>query len=249
VQKIFHLAALLSSPCEDHPYRGFKVNVEGTVNVLEVCRLFGVNKLLFPSSVSTFGPDASEPVEEASPQHPTNIYGVTKVVGEKWGIYYWHKHGIDFRAIRFPRIVNPGRQGTGAALFPSSMIQKAALGELHQEEVSQDYRIPLLYVKDAVEALLLLDKGKDVLSRIYNMEGLLPTAKEIAEILKQRLPKAQINFPEKVKPIHLKIPLHFASEKIKKELGWQIKYPLREMIEDFVKEAQTRKQLYVDNQE
>jgi len=156
IDEIFHLAAILSSDSEQSPLQSMRVNIKGTINVLETAKLFNINKVIFPSTISTYGLNAVEPVNENQIQQPTNIYGVTKVLDELWGLYYYNKYRIDFRSVRFPRIVNPGRTGSGAALFPSELIEKVALEEPYKLEVEKDYKIPILYIKDAVKSLMLL---------------------------------------------------------------------------------------------
>ena len=127
VKEIFHLAAILSTESMQNPFASFKVNLEGTINILEAARILKISKIIFPSTVASFGPGLPEPVDENAPQIPTNLYGITKLSGELWGRYYHQQYDIDFRALRFSRIVNAGRTGSGVALFPSRMIEDAIL--------------------------------------------------------------------------------------------------------------------------
>jgi nucleoside-diphosphate-sugar epimerase len=241
VDEVFHLAAILSSESEQNPTKAFRINVEGTVNLLEISRMNKVKHVIFPSTIATYGPDVIEPVDEKQRQEPTNIYGVTKVACELWGLYYYRRYGVDFRAVRFCRLVNPGREGGGAASFPSLMIQKAALGEPYESEVQDDYRIPLIYMKDAVNALFLLFKAEEVKTRIYNLSGLAPTAREILNIIKKYIPDCSLRFPAKKTVSHLQIPLRYEDSKAREELGWAPKFNLEEMIKDFVEEVKTGK--------
>lgn len=242
IKEIFHLAALLSTEVKEKPFYGFKINVEGTINILEASRILDVKKLIFTSSISTFGLGVSEPVKETYRQEPTNLYGITKVTGELWSLYYQQQYNIDIRALRFPRIVNPGRYGVGVALFPSSMIEKAALNKYHEVEVDEKYRVPIIYIKDAVNALILLYKARQVKTRIYNINGLLPTAKQILETVKEYVPDAPVKFSKKPIAPHLAIPLHYDDSKAKEELGWKIEYTLDKMVKDFISEIK-RKQV------
>jgi len=240
VKEVFHLAALLSTEIKERPFSGFKVNVEGTVNILEASRILGVKKLIFVSSISTFGPGLPEPVKETYRQQPTNLYGITKLAGELWCFYYWQEYNIDTRILRFPRIVNPGRRGKGVALFPSLMIEKAALGEYYEIEVSEEYKVPIIYIKDAVDVLISLYEARQVKSRVYNINGLLPTAKEILETVKKYVPAARLKFSERPIVPHLTIPLCYDDSKAKNELCWRIRYTLDKMVEDFINEVQQR---------
>lgn len=236
VNEVFHLAAGLSSKIGENPYFGFKINLEGTINILEMARLFEIKKVIFISSISTFGNDAVEPVSNDARQLPTNLYGITKVACELWGLYYYQNYGIDFRALRFPRLVNPGRYEKGASSYPSLMIEKAIKNEPYQVDYDQKFKVPILYIQDAIHALMLLYYSKNSQGKIYNINGLTPTAQEIVtEILKQR-PKAPLSFNKTpIKP-QLSIPLEYDDSEAKKDLGWQITYNLEKIIASFIKE-------------
>ena len=237
IREIFHLAAILSSEAREKPLRAHKINVEGTVNILEACRMFDIQKVIFISSISTYGLGVPEPVDENQRQQPTNIYGITKLFCELWGLYYHSQYSIDFRAVRFPRIVNAGRSGTGVALFPSSMIENAALGKSYEVEVGEEYRVPIIYIKDAVNILLSLYTTEQIETRVYNINGLSPTAKEILQVIQKYIPDSPIKFSSKpIKP-HLEIPFLYNDTKAQEELGWRIEYSLDKMVKDLIKEV------------
>ena len=236
IREIIHLVAGLSTKIKENPYFGFKVNLEGTVNILEIARLYNIKKVIFTSSISTFGLDVDEPVKENYCQRPTNLYGITKVASELWGLYYYREYGCDFRALRFPRLVNPGRLKEGIAAYPSLMIERAIRGQAYEVEVDQDYQIPIIYIKDAVNSLLLLNKKTVVETRVYNINGLLPTAKEIVEAIKKCVPNALLDFSNNPIKSHLAIPLKYDDAKAREELGWKLEYSLEKMINDFNKE-------------
>jgi nucleoside-diphosphate-sugar epimerase len=237
ISDVFHLAAILSSEAREKPLRALKINAEGTVNILEACRIFGIKKVIFVSSISTYGPGLPEPVNEAHRQQPTNIYGITKLFCELWGSHYYSQYNIDFRAVRFPRIVNAGRAGTGVAVFPSRMIENAALGKAYEVEVTEGYRVPIIYIKDAVNILLSLYKVKRVNIRVYNINGLIPTAREILQIIQKYIPDAPIKFSSKPITPHLTIPFLYDDERAREELGWRVGYSLEKMVEDFIHEV------------
>ena len=89
IGSIVHLAAILSAVGEKNPQLAWNVNMNGTVNILEVAREKQIDKVLIPSSIAAFGPDTPKVM---TPQktilHPTTMYGVTKVAIELLGDYY-----------------------------------------------------------------------------------------------------------------------------------------------------------------
>ena len=241
VDEIFHLATGLSSKINVNPYFGFKINLEGTINILEMARLYEMKKVIFISSISTFGNNVEEPVKNDARQLPTNLYGITKVACELWGLYYYQNYGIDFRALRFPRLVNPGRYEKGASSYPSLMIEKAIKNEPYQIDYDKGFRVPIIYIKDAVDALMLLYHSKEGKGKIFNINGLMPTAQEIVEEIQKQNPKASLSFNKKPIKSLLSIPLEYDDSEAKKYLGWKLTYDLEKIIKSFNEELQLLK--------
>src|SRR5688572_9530551 len=83
---IFHLGGMLSFPSEADPAAALHANALGTYHVLEAARLFKVPKVLFSSTIATYGMDITEPVlTDDTIQRPELFYGITKVFGEQLG--------------------------------------------------------------------------------------------------------------------------------------------------------------------
>ncbi len=249
VDEIFHTGALTSETCEANPLGAYMVNINGTFNVLEAAILFNVRKVSFISSVATYSLGQTETITNNSPQRPHSMYGVTKVCGERLGEYFNKKFGLDFRAVRFPSIIGPGRGLGGLSAYTSLMIQEPALGRPYEVFVSEDTVCSILYYKDALRCLTQLheaptDKMK---SRVYCIAGDLPTAGEITNLVKKSIPDAKVFFkpdPEKtriVKSWAQKIDESDAAN----EWGWRRRYTLNETISDFIKEVKTNAELYI----
>jgi threonine 3-dehydrogenase len=235
ITDVFHLAALLTAQSEEMPHEAFSINAVGTFNVLEAARLFNVRKVIFPSSIAVYGPGVREPVDENQPERPTNFYGITKLFGECLGYYYFRKYGLDFRGVRYPRLVGPFRGGGGTAVYPSRMIEEVILRKYYECEVNREYTIPIMYVKDASRFLIKLYQAENVKTRIYNVQGLVVKAEDIAEALLRHITGATIKFPEKEVKLFLEIPLYYDDSRAKEELGWNLYYDsIDKIIEDFM---------------
>ena len=89
------------------------------------------------------------------------MYGVTKVFSERLGEYYHRKFGVDFRGVRLPAVIGPGRGGGGASAYSTLMISEPALGRPYEVFVEEDVRMPLLYIKDAVDCLIRSVRSKE----------------------------------------------------------------------------------------
>ena len=99
---VFHLAALTSvqGSLEDpKPYS--QVNITGTVNMLEACRLAKVKKFVFSSSSSVYGNTLSTPTSEQIESDPISPYALSKQVGEQYCKLYSHNYGIVTTCLRY----------------------------------------------------------------------------------------------------------------------------------------------------
>ncbi len=106
---IYHLGGMLSVPSDADPQASFRANAMGTFHVLEAARLFEVGKVLFSSTIATYGLDIREGrIDDYTLQRPQLFYGCTKVFSELMGLFYRRKYGLDFRGVRYPSIVGPG---------------------------------------------------------------------------------------------------------------------------------------------
>lgn len=242
VEHIFHLAAMLSAQCEANPWSAFQVNGLGTYHVLEASRLFGVKKVIFTSSMGSYGPVPGGVVNDETVQRPQIMYGVTKVLGELLGLYYNRRFGIDFRGIRFPQLIGPGIKSEGYGQYNPKMVESAIQGVPFQAWVTQETSIPIMYIKDAVRCLLELfeaDENK-IKTRIYNVGQILPspTAGDLLEEIKKHLKDVSITFnPDpNIMEATKAIPKQLDDQKARVEWGWTLHYGLKEMVEDFIKE-------------
>lgn len=196
VDSIFHLGAVLSAAAEEHPHDAWRANMEGMANVLEVARLGGVKRVIFASTIATYGERAGNSLVDDTPQWPSSLYGVTKVAGERLGYYYDKRFGIDFRGIRLPAVI-AGRGATGgASAYCSAAFEKSISKGTYEFDVRPTTRAPMVYITDAVGGLLRLHEApKMSLTRnVYNVFSVAPSAEELAAAIKKRLPQVRITY-------------------------------------------------------
>jgi threonine 3-dehydrogenase len=206
---VFHLGALLSAGADANPTMGFQVDLLGTWHVLEAARLYCQHgtlppiRVLFPSTIASFG-DFIAPgqlVPNEAVQMPTTMYGVAKVSVERLGEYYTRKGWIDFRAVRFPSVIGASRGPGGTTVYSTLIVQQPALGQSYQAYVAADTPLDIIYVSDAVDALIRLHNANNagLKRRVYNIAGIRmggkpPTAGDIAAAVKDVVPNAAITF-------------------------------------------------------
>lgn len=247
IDGIYHTGALLSASAEEKPITAYNVNAGGTFNILEAARLFNVKRVVYTSTIASYGLGLNT-VDEDTIQMPISMYGVTKVFSERLGEYYHRKFGVDFRAVRLPSVIGPGRGGGGASAYSTLMISEPALKKPYKVYVEEDVIMPLLYIKDGVDCLIRLyeaDNAK-LKRRVYCIAGFSPTAKEIYAAVKKALPNADIQFkPDReLTEIVRSWPKYLEETKALEEWGWKTKFHLKETVEDFIKEVQAHPEIY-----
>jgi nucleoside-diphosphate-sugar epimerase len=218
VDRIFHLAALLSTRSEFTPVAAHHVNVEGTLNLLEFAQRQGESHgravvFLYPSSIAAYGiPDLQSKaragrVREDDFMHPTTMYGCNKLYCEQLGRYYARHYRqlsadmttrrVDFRSVRFPGLISAMTVPSGGTSdYAPEMIHAAARGESYACFVRPDTTIPFMAMPDAVDALLRLSSvPRDRLSRTaYNLRAFNPSAETIRNVVVKAFPAAAITY-------------------------------------------------------
>lgn len=112
VDYVFHLAAMWLLHCKDFPRTAFKVNIEGTFNVLEACVANRVKKLIYSSSASVYGDAVEVPMTENHPYNNKNFYGATKISGEAMCTAFNDKYGLPVIGLRYMNVYGPGQDQT-----------------------------------------------------------------------------------------------------------------------------------------
>lgn len=248
IQSIYHTAALLSASAEASPLAAYNVNANGTFHILEAAKLFEVKTVIFLSSIASYGTGIPDRVNDDTIQRPTTMYGVTKVFGERLGEYYNLKFGVNFRGLRFPSIIGPGRGGGGASAYSSLIVQEPAAGRPYEVFVDEAAKIPLLYIEDAVQSMLAIEQVPEekLKRRVYNIEGFSPTAIELAQTVKKYLPAAKIKFSPDKEMVNIvrSWPKELDGTNAVRDWGWKTQYNLEDTVKHFIQEFQARRYLF-----
>src|SRR6267142_1974447 len=217
VERIFHLAALLSTRSEFTPTTAHHVNVEGMLDLLEFAQHEGASHgrpvtFIYPSSIAAFGlPDLETKlragrVREDDFTHLKTMYGCNKLYCELLGNYYARHYKqlsadviprVDFRSVRFPGLISAVTVPSGGTSdYAPEMIHAAANGEPYDCFVRPDTTIPFMAMPDGVDALLTLAAAPRArLTRTaYNLTAFNPSATEIRDVVVAAFPSARIGF-------------------------------------------------------
>lgn len=238
LDRIYHLAAILSARGEVDPAKTYAVNQHGTYNVLEACRLAAVEQLVFTSTIAVYGPGLPSRVADDVPLHPTTMYGVTKVAGELLGEYYHRRYGLDFRGVRFPGLISASLPGGGTSDYALYMYVDGVRHGGYQAFCRPDTRIPLMYMPDGIRALAELPDAErsGLLRCVYNIAAFSPTAQEIAASVARAIPGVDIGFqPDLARQAILDSwPDALDDHAARSDWGWAPRYDLDAMTDDLV---------------
>jgi threonine 3-dehydrogenase len=245
---VFHLAAILSARGEEVPQHTYSVNQSGTFNVLEACRETGVRQMLFTSSIAVYGPGLPDPTPDTSPLQPTTMYGVTKAAGELLGCYYNNRYGFDFRGVRFPGIISASLPGGGSSDYALFMYVDGVRLGVYEAFCRPDTRIPLMYMPDALRALIELSEAPadGLRRRVYNVAAFSPSAEQIAASVGRLVPAVKIGFrPDPHRQAILDSwPRSLDDSAARADWGWRPVFDLEAMTDDLV--PRVRKLLELD---
>ena len=182
-------------------------------------------------------------VTDDSPQWPAGLYGVTKVLGERLGVYYHQRFGVDFRCVRLSAMVAPTAPAAGAA---SAFVCELYMGAVREGgytfKVYPHSRIPLVWVQDVVGALLQLHDApaSQLTRRVYQVMGSNPTVQEMAEVVQQRMPDVRLAFDPD--PVRADIVDSWASSmddaSARADWGWAPRFDLEGMTDAVLAELQ-----------
>jgi len=153
---VFHFAAVVSAAAEADFDLGMRINLHGTLAVLEACRaLPHPPRLVFTSSIASFGGPLPAVVDDTIPQTPQTSYGAQKAIGELLVHDYSRKNFVDGRAVRLPTIVvRPGKPNRAASSFASSIIREPLTGLETVCPVLPETRLAILSPRQAVAAFV-----------------------------------------------------------------------------------------------
>jgi nucleoside-diphosphate-sugar epimerase len=224
VDRIVHMASLQIPASDANPSLALKINSEGTLNILEACRILDVKRLVWASSIAVFGPPElydNKPVPNDAPHHPTSVYGACKSLNEFMARYYFERYGVDSFGFRFTAVYGVGRV-RGKSSFTTKMIEMAAKGDPYTVPFGDDI-VDWQFVEDVsrlvVKASELQCKTK---TRVFNTQGDVRPVIDGVNYLKQIAPKAQLQ----VEKGRFGIAWEYDTTPLKQELGFEPQYKM-----------------------
>jgi nucleoside-diphosphate-sugar epimerase len=247
VQKIVHCAALLLHDVNANPLQAVNVNCVGTVAVFELARLFNIKKVVWISSGSVFGPPESysqEFIPNDAPHYPQNLYGATKSLDEQFASYYADRYNLDITGIRLVLVYGAWQTHGRTAAIIQQMVCNPALGKPGKVPAAGDNILGWTYVDDAARAIILACNSEKTKTRSYSVRGNIHSVKEIADYVKELIPEAVISLlPLERSQSHLIMTCKYDTSKIEQELGFYIKWTMKQGIKETINMVRKEKGL------
>ena len=235
---ILHFASLLSGQSEADRKTAWDVNMQGAFSLLEAAVNHDVQRVIFPSSLASFGTPLPDPLPEDYPQWPRGFYGFTKASVERLGFYYREAQGLDFRAIRLPIIISPYPSAGAASSYASNMFIDTVLQRPVTLKIRPTSNPSLMYIDDCLHAIdLLTHADRALLTRSsYNLYSCNPSASDIANTIEQHLPDCTIDFEtdDRVANLIDSWPQQIEDSCARHDWGWKPKFDLQQMTTHFI---------------
>ncbi len=246
IDTIFHMAAILSATGEKNPQLAWDVNVGGLYNVLEVGREKSLFRIFIPSSIAAFGPETPKVnTPQETVLKPRTMYGITKVIGERLGEYYFWKYNLDVRGVRYPGIISSKTlPGGGTTDYAVEIFYEALRKKRYTSFLKPQTRLPMMYMPDCLKAtLMLMEAPLENLKHHtdFNVAGMSFSVEELALEIKKRIPEFEIDYePDYRQAIADSWPESIDDSAARQEWGWSPDYDLPSMVDDMLEKLRIK---------
>jgi nucleoside-diphosphate-sugar epimerase len=244
VTQVYLLAAMLSATAELHPQKAWNLNMNSLLAVLDLAKERYIKQIYWPSSIAVFGPTTpKENTPQKTVMEPSTVYGISKVSGEFWCNYYYEKFGVDVRSLRYPGIISwKTKPGGGTTDYAVDIYFKALQENKYECFLSENTRLPMMFMDDAVSATIQLMQAKPEDIKIrngYNLAAMDFSPKEIATVIKKYIPSFEITYkPDFRQHIADSWPSSIDDSAARKDWKWQHQFDLESMTKNIIENLQ-----------
>lgn len=235
ITQIYLLAAVLSGNAERLPLQAWDINMKSLLNILDLAREVGMKKVFWPSSIAVFGqttPKIDTP--QLTIMEPNTVYGISKLAGERWCEYYFNKHHLDIRSIRYPGLISYKTEaGGGTTDYAVEIFYDAIERSKYECFLKPDTKLPMMFMPDAIRGTIELmeadEKNLSVHSS-YNLSGISFDPKELAGEIKKIIPGFEITYkPDFRQSIADSWPKSIDDSVARNDWGWKNNYDIKKM--------------------
>jgi len=240
--QVYLLAALLSATGEQNPKLAWDLNMNGLLNVLDLALEYKTARIYWPSSIAVFGPNSPK---DQTPQYcvmdPNTVYGISKLAGERWCEYYFHRYGLDVRSIRYPGLISwKAAPGGGTTDYAIHIFHDALRKSSYRSFLSAETELPMMYMDDAIRGTIeLMDAPAEKISirSSYNFTGMSFTPEILANEIKKHIPDFRLDYTEydQRQAIADSWPRFINDSSASNDWGWKPEFDISKMTESMLK--------------
>lgn len=240
VTQIYLLAAMLSATGEKYPDKAWHLNMTSLLAVLDLAKEGHIKQVYWPSSIAVFGPTTPKiNTPQKTVMEPSTVYGISKLSGEFWCNYYHEKYGVDVRSLRYPGIISwKTAPGGGTTDYAVDIFFKAVQEGKYECFLSENTRLPMMYMEDAVNATIQLMQAnpEDLTIRTsYNLSAIDFTPAELANEIKKVIPDFSITYaPDFRQEIADSWPQCIDDTKARSEWNWRHKFDITALCKEMI---------------
>jgi len=237
ITQIYILAALLSATAEQKIKFGWHLNMDGLINVLDIAVEYKVSKVFWPSSIAVFGPSTPKlNTPQVCYMDPSTIYGISKLAGEFWCNYYFHRFGLDVRSIRYPGLIGyKSAPGGGTTDYAVHIFHEALSKGSYDCFLAEDTMLPMMYMEDAIRATIELMHApaeKIKIRTSYNLSAMSFTPGELAIEIRKIMPEFKITYHPDIRQQYAESwPKSIDDSVARKDWGWAHQYDIKKLVE------------------
>lgn len=193
VTHVVHLAALQVPFVKANPPLGMRVNVAGTVNVLEAVsrRLDRIPGVAYASSAAVYGPGDPSPAPESGGVAPATLYGVSKLADEATARVYAADRGLPSIGLRPYVVYGPGRD-QGMTSGPTTAMLAAVRGEPYTIGFAGTAQYD--YAPDVARAFVTAATSERHDAAVYNTPGVAAPIEKVVAAIRSVVPGAEITW-------------------------------------------------------
>jgi nucleoside-diphosphate-sugar epimerase len=239
---IVHTAGLIAGVAQQLPYRGFEINVMGTINVAEAARLTGVRRLVHASTlgvVDRSAPQEAPVTEDFQLGGNDSVYGTSKVACEQVLRAYARHYKLELALLRFAGVYGFGHfaGGSGVGIATDDLVRAAIDGRPGVIQSGIPDSNEMVYVKDVAQGVALAVHAERLAHHTYNIGvGELVTPDGVVAAMQATFPgftaSKAANYAVKGNPVLQP----FDISRSRAELGYQPRYDLAAGLRDLADE-------------
>ena len=240
VESIIHAAVIIAAG--DRFYEALKINLQGTVDIIEAARIFGLRRVTYLSSIAVYLPVKDVPhLDETMDLPPlsSDPISMAKKAGEQICLLNENEYRLSCPIIRMPLVWGPLYRGERSPL--ANMIRNALAGEPSElRHVYGKAKNVYLYVQDAAKAIAQVHLAPSLRQNIYNVsDGGVHSLMDFATEIRKFIPEASIQLGEREPDEDLKSMMEkdippMNIERIENELGFKPDYNLNRGVAAYI---------------